>query len=72
MEITVEELRTLIADAPGETIVVTFGEDHSYRRVDNWCFTTGLFSESEITEDYGEEMTPEADYGKRTPVLLLS
>jgi hypothetical protein len=69
---TVGELRALIANLADETPIVTPVSDHNY------CYAaltlgTALFGkdEDEITEDYGEKDTPEAEHGQRRQVLIV-
>lgn len=53
-----------------EAILVIPGSDHSY---DEACVsaTTALNDGRAWTEDYGEGVTPEADYGKRRNVIVV-
>ena len=68
---TVKELRKIIANAPDNTAVVISGDDHSYRFAQPEL-TTAMHDGSEMSEDFGEDMTPEGEYGKRIPVLLVA
>ncbi len=67
----VRQLKELIANAPDTMPVLITGNDHSYR-IGNAVLTTALKeSHATWTEDFGEEQTPEKEYGKRTDVLVL-
>lgn len=67
----VGDLRKLIEGVPDDACVVVPAPDHSYREA-HCQLTTGLRAgRSEWTEDHGELVTPEAEYGKRLPILLI-
>lgn len=70
---TVGQLRQQLASIPDAAVIVTPTSDHEYRpaHVDS---TTALYDATARcwTEDHGEDVTPEADYGKRVPVLVVS
>lgn len=67
----VKDLRDLIQYAPDAAVVVVRGADHSLREV-NCSLTTGLHKgRREWAEDFGEEATPESEYGRRLPILLV-
>jgi len=71
--LTVAHLRKLIEHLPDDTRVLRPASDHSYKPAEGMVGTALLESEgNHWTEDYGEEMTPEADYGKRHKVLIVS
>lgn len=67
----VKDLKTLLENAPDDATVVVSGHDHGYRECS--CTMTTALKENwySWTEDFGEEKTPEAEYGKRLPVLLV-
>ena len=67
----VKDLKALIENAPDDAVVVVSGHDHGYRECS--CMMTTALKEDRYswTEDFGEEKTPEAEYGKRLPVLLV-
>lgn len=52
------------------TVLVTPGSDHSYEEA---CIsaTTALWDHGAWTEDYGEDQTPEAEYGERRNVIVI-
>ncbi len=52
------------------TVLVTPGSDHSY---DEACVsvTTALNDGHAWTEDYGEDQTPESEYGRRRNVIVI-
>lgn len=67
----VKDLKKLLENAPDDAPVMVPGYDHGYREV-HCQMTTGLMEgRNQWTEDYGEETTPEAKYGKRLPILLV-
>ena len=69
---TVGHLRKLIEKLPDETRVLQPASDHSYGPVIGEVGTALLDPESRTwTEDFGEDMTPESEYGKRFDVLIL-
>jgi hypothetical protein len=65
------ELLRLLQDAPPGALVVVHGCDHNYLPA-GAEITTALRGKWGISEDYGEDDTPEAEYGKRIPVVLIS
>jgi hypothetical protein len=68
---TVKDLRKLIAKAPDNAAVVIASDDHGYSFA-RPELTTAMHDGSEMSEDFGEDMTPEGEYGKRIPVLLIA
>lgn len=67
----VGELRRLIECLHDEMPLVRPAHDHEYRTA-HAEVTTGLRDRSGAwTEDHGEDVTPEATWGKRIPVLLV-
>ena len=67
----VRDLKKLLENAPDDAPVMVPAYDHSYREA-HCQMTTGLMEGcNQWTEDYGEETTPEAEYGKRLPILLV-
>lgn len=69
--LTLADFKKMIKDLPDDTILVCPGMDHSFT-VPEVKKSTALFTSKEITEDYGEELTPESVYGKRKQVLIIS
>lgn len=68
----VKELKAIIENLPDEALVLTPGSDHSYKKVDAEATTALQESRNEWTEDYGEDTTPEKEYGKRIQVVIIS
>lgn len=67
----VRDLKKLLETAPDDAPVMVPEQDHGYREA-HCQLTTGLMAgRNQWTEDYGEETTPEAEYGKRLPILLV-
>lgn len=71
MRITKRQLLDILEGAPDDAVLVVPGGDHSYREA-GIELTTGLRDRRGWTEDHGEEVTPEAEYGKRLPIILVS
>lgn len=72
MRMRIKQLKELIANMPDDAYIVTPGEDHSYREASVEAGTALKAKDGSWSEDYGEESTPEAEYGKRLPVLIVS
>lgn len=67
----VRDLKKLLENAPDDALVMVPADDHGYREA-NCQLTTGLMeSRNQWTEDFGEDTTPESEYGKRLPILLV-
>jgi len=66
----VGQLKQLIQDLDDSTVVLVPFEDHGYREC-HIRVGTALKDGRNWTEDHGEDLTPEADHGKRTTVLLI-
>lgn len=67
----VKDLKKLLENAPDDAPVMVPSYDHSYREA-RCQLTTGLMEgRNQWTEDLGEDTTPEAEYGKRLPILLV-
>jgi hypothetical protein len=64
-------LRKLLNNVPDETPIVVPSADHGY--LPSTCIvTTALHEErNKWTEDHGEQVTPEAQYGKRVKVIVI-
>lgn len=69
---TVKELKVLMANVPDEAVIVMPAYDHNYR-VPRVFESSALFcSESGIwSQDYGDDVMPEEEFGKRVPVLVF-
>lgn len=68
---TVGELRRLIGKMPDNVPILKAGMDHSYRIVNAWDSTALRDKRGEWTEDHGEKLTPEKEYGKRLRALII-
>ena len=68
----VKALRALLADAPDDAVVMVPAHDHAYRLADVEVTTALQENRYSWTEDHGEEMTPEAEYGRRIPIILVT
>lgn len=68
--LTVGKLKKMLATYHNDVPIVMPGLDHSYEYV-TVSESSALFSGAEITEDYGEDSTPEAKYGKRLKVIVI-
>lgn len=66
----VGQLRELIKNLPDTTPILQVSSDHSYTGVSAEV-TTALHGNGFWTEDHGEGVTPEAEYGKRFQILLI-
>ncbi len=67
----VRDLKKLLETAPDDAPVMVPARDHSYREA-HCRLTTGLMEgRNQWMEDFGEETTREAVYGKRLPILLV-
>lgn len=68
----VAHLKKLLADVPDNAWLVVPASDHTYQRAEVEIGTALYDLNTQIlSEDYGEETTPEAEYGKRIPVVLF-
>lgn len=70
---TVGQLKERLKDIPDHAHIVVPRPDHSYDFA-AVRFETGLFDKDSQTwsEDYGEAQTPEADYGRRLPIIVVT
>lgn len=68
---TVRELLEVLRLAPPDAVLLIPGGDHGYTMA-SASVTTALKSKREWTEDHGEELTPEKEYGKRVAVVVIS
>lgn len=69
--LTKEKLLQQIKDLPEQTPIILSSTDHSYVSPEI-VISTALFSNTEITEDYGEDLTPESSYGIRKTAIIIS
>jgi hypothetical protein len=69
---TLGEFRRLTADLSDDVRILVPAPDHSYDRAQINVGTALFSDDGEITEDYGEEDTPEAQFGKRHNVLVIA
>lgn len=68
----VKELKELLAPIPDDAIVVTHGSEHYSREVSMGMNTALHDVELDIlSEDLGEELTPEAECGRRINVFVV-
>lgn len=67
----VRELKSLLEGVPEDALVVTPSFDHSYRDVEAGEATALASHVGSYTEDHGEDITPEAEYGKRIKVFVV-
>ena len=68
----IKQLKALIANLPDETLVLQPASDHSYRMAGAEITTALQEGRNTWSEDYGEDATPENEYGKRINVLVIS
>lgn len=66
----VGELRRLIEGVPDNVPLVSSAYDHEYRGA-NADLRTALKGKGTLTEDHGEEITPESEWGERVQVLFV-
>lgn len=69
--LTKEKLLQQIKDLPEQTPIILSSTDHSYVSPDIQIYTA-LFNNTEIIEDYGEDLTPESSYGIRKTAIIIS
>lgn len=69
--VDVAKLRELIDEIDDGALLVVPSFDHSYRSPLIYNGTALLEENGNLTEDFGEEMTPESEYGKRIKVLII-
>ena len=70
---TVKDLRNLISSYPDEAVVLISSDDHNYRFA-YAELSTALeenYAYGEYTEDHGETYTPESQFGKRVPAVII-
>lgn len=69
--LTKAELLRKIESAPDGALIVVPADDHSYREA-HVEESTALFDGHGFSEDYGEDLTPEKEHGKRIPVIVIA
>ena len=71
--ITVGDLKKLLADVPDGAVLLCPASDHEYQPA-SVDVTTALHDAEHHcwTEDHGEDVTSEAEYGKRKPAVVFS
>ena len=67
----VKQLKALIDKLPDNMNIVVPGQDHSYDIADI-SVISALVCMGSYTEDHGEKLTPEKEYGKRVDVLVVT
>jgi len=67
---TIGRLRKEIEGLADDVVIVAPSTDHSLMEVE-CSAATGLKHGHVWTRDYGEDMTPESEHGKRLPVLVV-
>jgi hypothetical protein len=70
--ITAKRLREWLANVPDDALLVQPASDHSYRPVSVAKATALFHKDGSISEDFGEDSTPEAEYGQRRNILVIS
>jgi len=71
LSMKIKQLKKLIDGLSDDTEILTSGRDHSYREPHIEVISALEERGGTWTEDYGEEVTPEAEYGKRKIVLFV-
>lgn len=70
--LTVRELKEIINELEDNVVVLISDHDHGYRTANVEASTALEEEKNRYTEDHGEQYTPEADFGKRVPAVLIS
>ena len=70
-KMTKKELIERIKDAPDDALILGPDHDHNYRGITP-DVTTALQDGNHFTEDFGEDLTPESEHGKRVPVIVFA
>lgn len=73
-QLTVKKLRSILSEAQEDAVVLISNNDHGYRYVYAEIGTALAenLNYGEFTEDHGEQYTPEAEFGKRVPAVIIS
>lgn len=69
---TKREFLKAIESAPDNALVIVPAHDHSYRQARPEVSTVLVDGAGHFTEDYGEELTPESEHGKRVPAIVIA
>lgn len=70
-KISVANLRHLLSEVSENAVIVVPDFDHKYRDA-HVEVTTAVVHSNEYIEDYGEELTPMPEGGKRIEVVVIS
>ncbi len=70
-KVTVANLRHLLSEVSENAVIVVPEFDHKYHDA-HVEITTALVNRNEYNEDYGEELTPMPEGGKRIEVVVIS
>lgn len=68
----VKDLKAMLANVPDDVDVVVPSFDHSYISAYAYETTALINKRKKYTEDFGEDVTPEKEWGERVPVILIS
>lgn len=67
----VADLRVLLTTAPEDALVIIPSGQHEYKPATAEV-TTALYDGQCFSEDFGEYVTPQSEYGKRINVVLIA
>ncbi len=67
----VGDLKKLLEGAPDDAPVLVPDHDHGYREVSCELATGLKKGRNQWTEDFGESVTPQAQFGQRMPILVV-
>lgn len=68
--LTVKKLREILSEMEDNAVVLIPSDDHGYR--DAYAIAgSALKNQYGYDEDHGEQFTPEAEYGKRIPAVII-
>jgi hypothetical protein len=70
--LTVGNLMVFLQGLPKDALVVAPASDHSYSKAAVEFSTALDDGDGGLTEDFGEEITPESEHGKRITILLIA
>lgn len=69
---TKKQFLHLLKDAPGDALILVPDSGDRCYRAASPDVTTVLFNGEAFTEDLGEDLTPESQFGKRIPVIIIA